>query len=123
MADVNYKRKLTAILSTCAAGHSRLMGDDDPATVSTLKSHRKIITEKVQVFNGRFVDLPDDNILSEFRSIVDAVSCAVTIQQALKEKNEELFDDRKMMFRIGVVSIKAIVDSWANGKVTHRNYA
>jgi adenylate cyclase len=123
MADVNYKRKLTAILSACAAGYSRLIGDDDPATVSKLKSHRKIITEKVQVFNGRVVDLPDDNILSEFRSIVDAVSCAVTNQQALEEKNEELFDDRKMMFRIGVFSIKAIVDSWANGNVTNRNYA
>jgi adenylate cyclase len=123
MADANYKRKLTPILSAYAAGYSRLMGDDEPATVSTLKSHRKIITEKVQVFNGRVVDLPDDNILSEFRSIVDAVSCEVTIQQALKEKNEELFDDRKMMFKIGIVTIKAIVDSWANGRVIHRNYA
>ena len=102
MADANYKRKLTAILSADVAGYSRLMGDDEAATVSTLKSHRKIITEKVQAFNGRFVDTPGDNILSEFRSIVDAVSCAVMIQQALKENNKELPDDRKMMFRIGV---------------------
>jgi len=102
MADENYTRKLTAILSADVAGYSRLMGDDEAATVSTLKSHRKIITEKVQAFNGRVVDSPGDNILSEFRSIVDAVSCAVTIQQALKEKNDELSDDRKMVFRIGV---------------------
>ena len=88
MADENYKRKLTAILSADVAGYSRLMGDDEAATVSTLKSHRKIITEKVQAFNGRVVDSPGDNILSEFRSIVDAVSCAVTIQEGLREKND-----------------------------------
>jgi adenylate cyclase len=102
MADANYKRKLTAILSAGVAGYSRLMGDDEAATVSTLKSHRKIITEKVQAFNGRVVDSPGDNILAEFRSIVDAVSCAVEIQHMLKEKNDELSDDRKMVFRIGV---------------------
>jgi|GEM_PF-2257484 len=53
MADANYKRKLTAILSADVAGYSRLMGDDEAATVNTLKSHRKIITQKVRAFNGR----------------------------------------------------------------------
>jgi adenylate cyclase len=102
MAEEYYNRKLTAILSADVAGYSRLMGDDEAATVSTLKSHRKIITEKVQAFKGRVIDSPGDNILAEFRSIVDAVSCAVEVQQVLKEKNEELPDDRKMVFRIGV---------------------
>ena len=102
MAAENYKRKLTAILSADVAGYSRLMGDDEAATVSTLKSHRKIITEKVQAFNGRVVDSPGDNILSEFRSIVDAVSCAVTIQEGLRAENEKLPENRKMNFRIGV---------------------
>jgi adenylate cyclase len=102
MADENYKRKLTAILSADVAGYSRLMGDDEVSTVSTLKSHRNLITEKVQSFNGRVVDSPGDNILSEFRSIVDAVSCALAIQQALKEKNDALPENRKMLFRIGV---------------------
>ena len=102
MAAENYKRKLTAILSADVAGYSRLMGDDEAATVSTLKSHRKIITEKVQAFNGRVVDSPGDNILSEFRSIVDAVSCAVTIQEGLWAENDKLPENRKMHFRIGV---------------------
>ena len=102
MAEEYYNRKLTAILSADVAGYSRLMSDDEAATVSTLKSHRKIITEKVQAFKGRVIDSPGDNILAEFRSIVDAVSCAVEVQQVLKEKNEELPDDRKMVFRIGV---------------------
>jgi adenylate cyclase len=102
MADENYKRKLTAILSADVAGYSRLMGDDEVATVSTLKSYRELITEKVQSFNGRVVDSPGDNILSEFRSIVDAVKCAVAIQEGLRAENEKLPENRKMNFRIGV---------------------
>jgi adenylate cyclase len=102
MADEDYKRKLTAILSADVAGYSRLMGDDEVATVSTLKSHRNLITEKVQAFKGRVVDSPGDNILSEFRSIVDAVKCAVAIQEGLREQNDELPENRKMVFRIGV---------------------
>jgi adenylate cyclase len=80
MADEDYKRKLTAILSADVVGYSRLMGNDETATVNTLKSHRSLFSEKVQAFNGRVVDSPGDNILAEFRSIVDAVSCAVSIQ-------------------------------------------
>ena len=102
MADENYRRKLTAILSADVAGYSRLMGDDEIATVSTLKSHRNLIADKVQVFNGRVVDSPGDNILSEFRSIVDAVSCAIAIQEGLREQNNNLPENRKMLFRIGV---------------------
>jgi adenylate cyclase len=102
MADENYRRKLTAILSADVAGYSRLMGDDEIATVSTLKSNRNLITEKVRTFNGRVVDSPGDNILSEFRSIVDAVKCAVVIQEGLREENEKLTENRKMNFRIGV---------------------
>ena len=102
MAAENYKRKLTAILSADVSGYSRLMGDDEVATVSTLKSNRNLITEKVQSFNGRVVDSPGDNILSEFRSIVDAVSCAVAIQEGLWVENDKLPENRKMHFRIGV---------------------
>jgi adenylate cyclase len=97
-----FKRKLTAILSADVAGYSRLMGNDEVATVSTLKSYREIITDKVQAFNGRVVDSPGDNILSEFRSIVDAVKCAVAIQDGLRVQNEKLPENRKMNFRIGV---------------------
>ncbi|CAB5124059.1 FIG140336: TPR domain protein [Olavius algarvensis associated proteobacterium Delta 3] len=102
MADENYKRKLTAILSADVAGYSRLMGDDEAATVSTLKSHRDLISEKIEAFKGRVVDSPGDNILAEFRSIVDAVSCAVEIQDGLKEKNSALPENRQMIFRVGV---------------------
>ena len=102
MADEDYKRKLIAILSADVAGYSRLMGDDEVATVSTLKSHRNLISEKVHAFNGRVVDSPGDNILSEFRSIVDAVKCAVAIQEGLRAENDKLPENRKMNLRIGV---------------------
>ena len=102
MTQEGFKRKLTAILSADVAGYSRLMGDDEVATVSTLKSYREIITEKVQAFNGRVVDSPGDNILSEFRSIVDAVKCAVAIQEGLQAENDKLPENRQMNFRIGV---------------------
>ncbi|HHP7236332.1 MAG TPA: hypothetical protein ACFCUC_17005 [Desulfobacterales bacterium] len=79
MADENYKRKLTAILSADVAGYSRLMGEDESATVSTLKSYRNLIAVKIQSFHGRLVDSPGDNLLAAFGSIVDAVCCAVAI--------------------------------------------
>jgi len=102
MTDENYKRRLTAILSADVVGYSRLMGEDEFATVSTLKSHRSLITGKIQEFQGRVVDSPGDNILAEFNSIVDAVSCAVEIQKTLQEKNQNLPENRRMAFRIGV---------------------
>lgn len=102
MADEDYKRKLTAILSAGVAGYSRLMGDDEAATVSTLKSYRNLIAEKITASNGRILDLPGDNVLSEFRSIVVAVACAVEIQNGIKERNDDLPENRKMIFRIGV---------------------
>ncbi len=102
MPEDKFQRKLTAILSADVVGYSLLMGEDEVATVSTMKFHRNRIAKKILIFKGRIVDSPGDNILAEFGSIADAVSCAVEIQNELKEKNEELPDNRKMVFRIGV---------------------
>ena len=102
MPENGYKRKLTAILSADVEGYSRLMDDDEGATVRTLTSYRTAITDLVQQFSGRVVDSPGDNILAEFNSVVDAVNCAVEIQRELAERNAELPDKRKMQFRIGV---------------------
>ena len=87
MASEGFKRKLTSIFSADAAGYSRLMGDDEAATVRTLKSYRTLISDLVQQFRGRIIDTPGDNILAEFPSIVDAVNCAVETQQDLAELN------------------------------------
>jgi len=102
MATQDFKRKLTAILSADVKGYSRLMGEDDEATVRTITAYREVITEVVQKHKGRVVDSPGDNILAEFASVLDAVRSAVEIQEELKTKNAELPDDRKMEFRIGV---------------------
>ena len=102
MADEGFKRKLAAILSADVEGYSRLMDDDEAATVRILTSYRTAITDHAQQFSGRVVDSPGDNILAEFASVVDAVSCAVEIQRELAKRNAGLPDERKMQFRIGV---------------------
>ena len=102
MATQNFKRKLTAILSADVKGYSRLMGEDEEATVLTITDYREVIGSVVQKRRGRVVDSPGDNILAEFASVMDAVRGAVEIQEELKTRNAELPDDRKMEFRIGV---------------------
>ncbi|MBT8362238.1 MAG: SUMF1/EgtB/PvdO family nonheme iron enzyme [Deltaproteobacteria bacterium] len=102
MADEGFKRKLSAILSADVKGYSRLMDDDEEATVRTLTTYRTAISEFVQQFRGRVIDTPGDNILTEFPSVVDAVNCAVEIQRELAERNADLPDNRKMVFRIGI---------------------
>jgi TolB-like protein/class 3 adenylate cyclase/Flp pilus assembly protein TadD len=102
MADKGFKRKLAAIISADVEGYSRLMDDDEEATVRTLTSYRSTISDLVQQFRGRIVDTPGDNILAEFISVVDSVNCAVEIQRELAERNAELPDRRRMEFRIGV---------------------
>src|SRR5947209_5134542 len=96
------ERKLTAILSADVKGYSRLMGEDEEATIRTLTAYRTVMATFIMQHRGRVVDSPGDNLLAEFASVVDAVRCAVTIQQALKARNAELSDHRKMEFRIGI---------------------
>ena len=102
MSQEGFKRKLAAILSADVEGYSRLMDDDEEATVRTLTSYRTAITDLVQQYRGRIIDTPGDNILADFTSVVDAVNCAVEIQRELAERNAALPDNRKMQFRIGV---------------------
>jgi adenylate cyclase len=102
MAEQGFKRKLAAILSADVEGYSRLMEDDEEATIRALTTSRSAITDLVQQYRGRVVDMPGDNILAEFTSVVDAVNGAIEIQRELYERNADLPEDRKMLFRIGV---------------------
>jgi len=102
MPGEGFKRKLAALLSADVEGYSRLMDDDEEATVRTLTNYRSAINDLVLQYRGRVVDSPGDNILAEFTSVVDAVNCAVEIQRELAERNTNLPDNRKMKFRIGV---------------------
>jgi len=102
MSKEHYRRKLTAILSADVKDYSRLMGDDDAMTVRAITAYREVIAEQVKQWHGRVVDSPGDNILTEFPSVVNAVQCAVEIQQELKISNAQLPDNRRMEFRIGI---------------------
>jgi adenylate cyclase len=102
MAEEGFKRKLTAILSADVEGYSRLMGDDEEATVRTLTSYREVLTTLIQQHNGKVLDSPGDNLLAEFVSVVDAVQCAVAVQKEIISRNAELPENRRMLFRIGI---------------------
>jgi len=102
MAEELTKRKLTAILSADVKGYSRLMGEDEEATVQTITAYREVMTRLIEEQNGRVVDAKGDNLLAEFPSVVDAVRCAVMIQKELKVRNDELPENRRMEFRIGI---------------------
>lgn len=131
MAEERAKRKLSAILSADVKGYSRLMGEDELATIETLKNYREIMAALINRFQGRVVDSPGDNVLAGFSSVVDALDCSVEIQKELKQKNEQLPENRRMEFRIGVnlgdvvedgeriygdgVNIAALVESLAEG--------
>jgi adenylate cyclase len=95
-------RKLIAILSADVEGYSRLMGDDEAATVRTITEYREAIASTVTRHGGRVVDAPGDNVLAEFSSVVDAVQGAVEIQRELRRRNADLPPARRMQFRIGI---------------------
>ena len=96
------ERKLVALFSADVQGYSRLMGDDEEATVCTLTAYREVMTTLIQQNGGRVVDSPGDNLLAEFSSAVDAVRGAVAIQRELKMSNANLPPHRQMEYRIGI---------------------
>jgi adenylate cyclase len=95
-------RKLRAILSADVKGYSILMADDEVATIQTLKNYRNIMSACIEQHGGRVVDAVGDNLLAEFESAVDAVQCAVEVQKELKVKNQDIHEDKRLEFRIGV---------------------
>jgi len=96
------ERRLAAILSADVEGYSRLMGDDEVATVRAITEYRAVIASAVAGHGGRVVDAPGDNVLAEFASVVGAVQCAVDVQRELQSRNAELPPSRQMRFRIGI---------------------
>jgi adenylate cyclase len=102
MASQDFKRKLTAILSADVEGYSRLMGEDEEATVRTITAYREVMTTLIHQHRGKVVDSPGDNVLAEFASVVDAVQCAVAVQKEIDARNTELPENRQMHFRIGI---------------------
>ena len=102
MVSENFIRKLAAILSADVVGYSRLMDDNEEATVRTLSIYRDSMRALIRQHRGRVVDTAGDNLLAEFNSVVDALNCSVKLQQDLAERNADLPPERRMEFRIGV---------------------
>ena len=95
-------RRLTAILCADVVGYSRLMGDDEEATVATLGTYREVFVSRIGEHRGRVVDAKGDAILAEFTSVVDALNSAVAIQSELAGRNAGMPQGRRMDFRIGI---------------------
>jgi adenylate cyclase len=102
MAEEKFRRKLTAILSADVAGYSRLMAEDETATVKTLETYREVMSTLIKQHRGHVIDSPGDNLLAEFTSVVDAVQCAVAVQKEFQARNADLPENRRMEFRIGI---------------------
>ncbi len=100
--SVGMERRLAAILSADVQGYSRLMHEDETATIRTLTAYRSLMASLIRQYRGRVVDDPGDNLLAEFPSVVEAVQCAVTIQRTLAARNAALLPHRQMVFRMGL---------------------
>jgi adenylate cyclase len=102
MSPEKQKRKLAAILSANAEGESRLLGEDEAATLQTIKIHRQVMCSLIENHQGRVVESQGGSLLAEFESEVEAVQCAMEIQEKLRARNEALPEEGKIPFRIGV---------------------
>lgn len=94
--------RLAALLSADIAGYSRLMADDENATIEMVRSRRHEVARLLEKHRGRLVDFTGDNFMAEFASAVDAVECAVAIQEIGLDLNAHLPPERRMEFRIGL---------------------
>jgi TolB-like protein/class 3 adenylate cyclase/Tfp pilus assembly protein PilF len=111
MAAEQFERKLAAILAADVVGYSRLMGEDEAGTHARLKALRQqLIEPKIAEHRGRIVKLTGDGALVEFASVVDAVECAVAIQQEVAAHNAGLEPERRLEFRVGVNLGDVIID-------------
>ena len=96
------ERRLAAIFAADVAGYSRLMGQDEVATFQALTSHREILDQLVLERGGRIANTAGDSVLAEFPSAVEAVQCAIDVQNALAQANQGIPEDRRIRFRIGI---------------------
>ena len=96
-------RKLAAILVVDAVGYSRLVGADEERTLARLRGLRSdLIDPAIAAHHGRVVKRTGDGSIIEFRSVVDAVRCAVEVQTGMVERNAALSADQRIVFRVGV---------------------
>lgn len=97
------ERRLAAILAADVAGYSKLMAADEEGTLTSLKAHRRTLSDpKIKQHHGRIFKTTGDGVLAEFSSVVDAVKCAVEIQRRMAARNVKISPDRRVEFRMGI---------------------
>src|SRR5271169_3125520 len=95
-------RRLAAILAADVVGYSRLMGEDEAGTARAVREHREAARPIVAALGGRIVKTMGDGLLLEFPSVVAAVECAVAIQKLMVERNADVPEAKRIVYRIGV---------------------
>src|SRR5271165_7036709 len=96
-------RKLAAILVADVVGYSRLTGADEEGTLARLRTLRSdLINPTIAIHNGRVVKRTGDGAIIEFRSVVEAVRCAIEVRSGLAERNAGLADDKRIETRVGI---------------------
>ncbi len=103
MAERRVERRLAAILAVDVAGYSRLMGLDEEGTLEQLKAHRRtLIDPQIVEHRGRIVKTTGDGLLAEFASVVDAVRCAIEVQNGMVERNAQVPQAKRVELRVGI---------------------
>ena len=110
MQSTGVRRKLSVILACDFEGYTRLMRADEEATLKTLKAYREIIDGMIERHGGHVFNTAGDSVVAEFDSAMEAVRCAVAVQEELAPRNARLPDDRKMRLRIGINLGDVMVD-------------
>jgi TolB-like protein/class 3 adenylate cyclase len=111
MSEGRVERRLAAIMAVDVVGYSRLMGIDEEGTLAGLKAIRRELSDpKIAEHRGRIVKTTGDGLLVEFASVVDAVRCAVEVQQGMAGRNADIPDDKRIEFRFGIHQGDIIID-------------
>lgn len=111
MAEERVQRRLAAILAADMVGYSRLMGADEEGTIERQKERRaELMDPIIASHGGRIVKTMGDGLLVEFPSVVDAVKCAVEVQQAMSEREADVAEDRRIQYRIGINLGDIVID-------------
>ncbi len=105
------ERRLAAILAADVVGYSRLIREDEASTLAALKAYREeLIEPKLAQYHGRIVKLMGDGLLTEFPSAVEAVQCAVEMQHLLGERNADVPEEKRIVYRIGITIGDIVVE-------------
>ena len=111
MTEERQQRRLATILAADVFGYSRLTAENEEDTLRTLKAYRVVIDRLIARHDGRIFNTAGDSVLAEFGSAVEAVRCAITIQEELRVRNAQTDESRRMDFRIGINVGDVLVDA------------